>query len=139
MDFILGAVVASAIIFLVPVLKRYLITEDTPIPVLATQSKSFDLMLDNMIMIPMHKPPAETQSLAYYRKNSTKILFTENNAYWIKDNKVFRADVSEQGEILEESAKPLDMMTMDKVQLNEMIFIVEKLTEGNDDNRSTRN
>lgn len=139
MDFVLGAVVSLAIVFLLSVFKRYMITKNTPVKVLVTQSKTFDLMLDNMIIIPRQKQQMDTQSTLFYKKNSTRILFTDKNAYWIKDNNVYCADVGESGEILEESAKPLDMMSMDKVQLNEMIFIVEKLTEGNDDHRSAGN
>ena len=38
-----------------------------------------------------------------------------------------------------ENAQPVDIMGMDKVQLNEMIFIIEILTEGStDDYRNSK-
>ena len=73
----------------------------------------------------------ETQASKYHDSSQTRILFTEQHAYWIKDNSVYRADVVE-GAILNESAKPLDIMSMDKVELDEMMFIIETLTEGSD-------
>jgi hypothetical protein len=64
---------------------------------------------------------------------------TGKNAYWIKDSKVYRADLLE-GRVQEDSAKVLDMMALDKVELEEVIFIVDKLTEGkSNDNGNPRN
>jgi hypothetical protein len=51
-------------------------------------------------------------------------------AYWIEDNNVYSAEHNELG-ILPETKKIVDMMTIDKVELDKMILIVEKLTEGN--------
>lgn len=70
-----------------------------------------------------------TQSVAHRNKNLTRIIFTDNNAYWIKDNQLYVAD-TDNGLIIENSEKPVDTMGMDKVKLDEMMFIVEKLTEG---------
>lgn len=75
--------------------------------------------------------PRDCQSLKHYESNKIKILFTQDVAYWIKDNAVFCAEVDPvTGLILEGSEKEVDMMGMDKVQLDEMMFIVEQLTEG---------
>lgn len=139
MDFILGSIIALGSAALTIIFKKYIITNKTKVQVLISQSKMYDAIADKTIMIPMRKEFVETQSTMFYKRNSTRILFTEDNAYWIKNNNVYRADIGESGEILEESAKPLDMMSMDKVQLDEMMFIVEKLTEGNNDNRSAGN
>jgi len=51
------------------------------------------------------------------------------NAYWIKDNTVYSADILD-GIIQEDSTKKVDIMSMDKVQLDEMIYIIDMLTEG---------
>ncbi len=57
-------------------------------------------------------------------------MFTQSHAYWISNNSVYRANLNENGLIVQESSEVLDMMGMDKVQLDEMMLIVEKLTEG---------
>lgn len=59
-----------------------------------------------------------------------RFLLLNGKAYWITDNAVFVADVDDQG-IIEESKKVVDTMAMDDVQLKEIEFIVNKLTEGN--------
>ena len=60
---------------------------------------------------------------------STRVLIIDNEAYWIKNNTVFMAEVI-NGEVEKETTREVDTMAMDKVQLKKMIFIVEKLKEG---------
>jgi hypothetical protein len=81
-------------------------------------------------------PP--TQASKYYDEVFTKIMIVDNYAYWIKNNTFYSARVVD-GEIDKETAKPVDTIGMDKVQLDKMIFIVETLTKGNfDDYRNSR-
>jgi hypothetical protein len=54
----------------------------------------------------------------------------ESQAYWIRSNVFYTADLNEMGLVDFDSARPVDTMTMSKVQLDKMSFIVEKLTEG---------
>lgn len=78
--------------------------------------------------------PIKSQSLDYLRKTTIKILFMKNEAYWIKNNQLFVAQVF-NGEINEESAVQVDTMGMDKVQLDNILYIVEQLREGQLDER----
>ena len=73
-------------------------------------------------------PPS--QSSKHYDKIFTKILIDGDSAYWIKDNTFFTAAIID-GDIDKESAKQVDTMAMDKVQLDKMIKIIETLTKGN--------
>lgn len=73
-----------------------------------------------------HKP---TQSSNYTEKLFTRVVFLENKAYWLKDGKFFVADVV-NGNVDKDAATEVDTMTMDAIQLNKIKFIVEKLTEG---------
>jgi len=72
----------------------------------------------------------ESQSTKFYTNNSVKVLFTEGKAYWVNNNSFYTADINEEGLVEEESTREVDIMAMDKVELEEMFFIVEKLTEG---------
>ena len=59
-------------------------------------------------------------------------------AYWIKDNQFYQSNINEQG-IDKENSRVVDTMGMDKVQLDKMLFIMDKLREGiNDDSRGSR-
>jgi len=71
-----------------------------------------------------------TQSLDFLNKRLRKIMFIEDNAYWIDNNVVYKAKANND-EIDNNTVEKVDIMTMDKVELDKMIFIIEKLTERN--------
>lgn len=70
------------------------------------------------------------QSFAWQSRYSLRIFVMSDTAYWIADEKVYMAKIGEDGTVPPEG-KVVDMMGMDKVQLDKMIYIVDKLTEGN--------
>lgn len=74
-------------------------------------------------------PVKATQSRKIIEKTQTRIIFSEDKAYWIKNNTFLQADLVD-GIVDESTTKVVDTMTMDKVELDKMIFIVQKLTEG---------
>lgn len=85
------------------------------------------------------KPALVSQATKDNAKNYVRVVYNENKAYWIKDNSFFEADIVD-GQVDGESSKVVDIMGMDKVQLDKMIFIVEMLTEGlTDDLGNPRN
>jgi hypothetical protein len=104
-----------------------------------SQSYSHDLM---MPFLPTNKELAmldnkPTQSSKHDGNNQVRVLISRDRAYWIRNNAFFTADV-EHGEVLKETTKPVDTMGMNKVQLDEMVFIVEQLTRGiENDSRNT--
>jgi hypothetical protein len=79
----------------------------------------------------------KTQSKMHYDKTNVKVIILDNQAYWIKDNIFYKAPIDGQS-IDKESAEKVDTMHMDKVQLDKMLFIMDKLREGiNDDSRGS--
>jgi hypothetical protein len=78
----------------------------------------------------MYEKPrmAETQLSKYHKSLQMRVIFIDNKAYWIKDNTVYSADL-ENGQVNQNTTKPIDTMAMDKVELDKMSFIVEMLTE----------
>ena len=95
-----------------------------------SQSYLHDLMLPIMPLVNYEidsKTP--TQSKKHYNSFNLKVLFSNNKAYWIKDNIFYNADVQD-GIVLQETTSKVDIMGMDRVQLDKMSFIVEQLTEG---------
>jgi hypothetical protein len=85
-----------------------------------------------------YMPPKEKESQARNHRKSqmVRIAVIENNAYWISNNNVFMAPVTEEGMVDYSSGTPIDTMAMDKVELNRISYIVERLTEGSDDDSS---
>ena len=101
-----------------------------------SQSHIYELMAPYLDLAPPPELNKNRQSNNFIKNIYTKIMIVKNKAYWIKDNAVYVADVV-NGEVVKEGAHVVDTMSMDKVELKEMMFIVEKLREDNDDNRST--
>ncbi len=85
------------------------------------------------------KNKENTQSQKHYNDTNVKVIIVENEAYWIKGNIFFKAKMV-NNLIDPESTEQVDTMSMDKVQLEKMLFIMDKLREGiNDDSRGTGN
>jgi hypothetical protein len=81
----------------------------------------------------------KTQSRNHFDKTNVKVIIVDNQAYWIKDNIFYKAPLVDQL-IDKDSAEQVDTSGMDKVQLDQMLFIVDKLREGiNDDSRGSGN
>jgi hypothetical protein len=84
------------------------------------------------------KLKVRTQSKNHYDKTNVRVIIFDNNAYWIKDNIFYKAPMVDQL-IDKDAAEQVDTIHMDKVQLDKMLFIMDKLREGiNDDSRGTR-
>jgi hypothetical protein len=106
-------------------------------PISYTQSHIHSLISQSIAQQLMPPEPLETQARALLAKNSLRVVFADNTAYWIKDNQFFQANVI-NGQIDNSTTKVVDTMGMSKVELDKMFFIVQKLTEGkkNDDRDS---
>jgi hypothetical protein len=79
----------------------------------------------------------KTQSKMHHDKTNVKVIILDNDAYWIKDNIFYKAPLDGQS-IDKESAEQVDTIHMDKVQLDKMLFIMDKLREGiSDDSRGS--
>ena len=82
---------------------------------------------------------ANSQSRIQHEKTNIKVIIFDNDAYWIKDNIFYKAPLVNQL-IDKDSAEQVDTIHMDKVQLDKMLFIMDKLREGkSDDSRGPRN
>lgn len=133
MDYIIGSIVTMATIALLWWVNKIINDRKTTIRFFYTQSNVYERIKPS---IPYMPPKVlETQATKYYDSLSVKILFTENQAYWIRDNVFYVADMNEDGFIDYPTTKPVDTMGMDKVELDRMSFIVDKLTEGKQNDR----
>jgi type II secretory pathway component GspD/PulD (secretin) len=128
MDFILGAISATAFFFVAAYIVRYATIRNKPISLRASQSRTHAMISPIAIFVNPIKE-IDTQATRHFDGSQVRVLMTETKAYWISNNALQVADIVD-GSVVEESAKTLDIMTMDKVELNEIVFIVEKLTEG---------
>lgn len=132
MEYFLGSAITLAIVFL---LEKKLSKDSYPqMKLIYSQSRSHSLF-------PLTRPTQyytyqdlNTQSTKYNSsKNETRVVLHEDDAYWIAGNTLFTAKLNGDN-IDRESTKIVDTMALDKVELNKLMIIVDKLTEGTDKN-----
>jgi hypothetical protein len=75
------------------------------------------------------KTKKKTQSSEHNKKTEIRVLIVEGEAYWIVEQTLYVAKLI-NGIVDNETAKKVDTMTMNTVQLEKTQFIVQKLTEG---------
>lgn len=74
------------------------------------------------------------QSMQNYNAESIKVIVIENKAYWIQDNTFYETVLTEDGEIDQSFAKPVDTSNLDVEAVNGLMKIVDNLrsTDKND-------
>jgi hypothetical protein len=65
-----------------------------------------------------------------------KVIVVENQAYWVSNN-IFYVAKAFDGEVLTETAKPIDVENMSKKDMDKMLFILDKLKNGKRDDSSS--
>lgn len=131
MEYIFGSLITLTAFFVFNKMTRKMITTKIPIPNF-TQSKKVQLTKDYLINITTSEPKPKTQSGEHEKKNSIKAFFWADNVYWIENGYLVTAKLNNDG-IDETTKKRVDTYTLDKVELDKITFIVDKLTEGNKD------
>jgi len=135
MEYLIGAIVAIGSYIVLMKYANTLKVEEDSYAVTYSQSYIYEMIKPAMQATTNMMPDVPHQSTNYLKNVYMKIMVVKNKAYWIKDNRFIVADIVD-GEVQKENAKEVDTMNMDKVELDEMLFIVEKLREGEDDSRS---
>jgi hypothetical protein len=75
------------------------------------------------------RKPEPRQSRNHEAKTNVRVIMVDNKAYWVKDNLFYIADMND-GIIDADSTRLLDIMSMDKVQLDKILFIIDRLKDG---------
>lgn len=115
------------------------LTKDNSVVISYSQSHIFNILKPFAgIVYNIAKPVIKTQTTEYEKSQTVKVIMTDGQAYWIRDNVFYTADINDDYSVDNDSTRTVDTMSMDKVQLDKIIFIVERLTEDadNDDSNS---
>jgi len=130
-EYFLGSLVTLISIIIFSRLTKNVIKTKIDIPTFS-QSVRVELFKSYLVSVISPKPTKKTQSTEYIKKNSKKAFFIGKDVYWIEDGFLLTAKISDN-QIDETTKKRVDTHSLDKVELDKMIFIVDKLTEGNKD------
>jgi hypothetical protein len=92
------------------------------------QSHIFELIKPLLPEIKSLKPEKKSQSINHENKTNVKVIIMGSNAFWIKDNMFYMADMDGHS-IDKDTTRRVDTMAMDKVELDKMLFIMDQLRD----------
>lgn len=129
MEYIIGFLSAVGFFYFVSFLQRkYNIFYDISLrPLKPSQSHTHNLI--HLSSEPIKDNVKKTQSKMHDAKTNIKVIIMDNQAYWIKDNLFYTADMSIDGNVNKDTTRIVDTMTMNSVQLDKMMFIIDRLRE----------
>lgn len=134
MEYIIGIAIGIFAVVLVSSLMAKRIPVVQPLRIKSSQSRTYDTLRPAFEIMAYLKPskPLVSQAAKHMQETSIRFLTMEGKAYWIQDSKVYVSELidGDLSSINESSTKVVDMMALDKVELDKMVFIVETLTEG---------
>jgi hypothetical protein len=126
MEYLAGALVTLATIYVVVKMSSRNISDGIRLNMNHSQSRFHEITKYSM---PFKQKVSPSQSSNHYEEKFIRICYMDGLVYWIEDNAVYSA-AHEHGKILKNTKKAVDTTSMNKVELDKMIFIVNKLTEG---------
>jgi hypothetical protein len=132
MEYFVGALIALGVVFFAKYFYEIEKRQNMKVRVRYRQSYIFHMTMPMAFMTPLKT--LDTQATRHFDNTKLKVVFTDTKAYWIKDNTVYEADIV-NGLVQENSEKVVDMMALDDVKLKDMMLIIDKLTEGQTNDR----
>jgi hypothetical protein len=127
MEYFAGSILTLVTMVIVSRLVKKTQKEMVPVKVNFSQSRNYELIKDYIFT---KQEASNTQSSKHHGKQWSKVVLSGDMAYWIENNTVYSAKYDGL-EIIPETKEIVDMMGIDKVELDKMILIVDRLTEGN--------
>lgn len=135
MEYIIGFLSAIVFVyFLVRIQNKYDVLRVRLKFSKATQSRNHYLFERDVDVVQKKKKEVNRQSAKHDKNVNIRVIIMDDQAYWIKDNVFYTAELN-HGIVDKETTKEVDTMTMNKVQLDKMIFIIDRLREEAFDDR----
>lgn len=132
MQYLSGFMLAFVLMYVIYKLQsKNNIFQDAKLKPIRYSQSHIHSLISPLIPKNLKKKPHKTQSRIHEAKNNIKVIIMDNRAYWIKDNGFYMADISIDGTVNKDSTRRVDIDGMSKVQLDKMLFIIDKLREGN--------
>jgi len=130
MEYVVGAVLTLVTVAVANKLLSKQLKGQKSYGVKYSQSHIYSVTAPMMFGFGVSTPQRSTQSNKYQESAYIKIIIVDGRAYWIKGNTFYTADIVD-GTVDKESAKQVDTMSMNDVELKKMLVIVETLREEN--------
>jgi hypothetical protein len=139
MEYLIGSFTTFLLILSISFLKRADVVKQK-VTVRYSQSHIFDLV--QPLLPPISNRTIKkriSQSTKYDEKTNIRVIIVDGTAYWVKENVFYKANVMGDG-VDSDTTQVVDTIGMDSVELDKMLFIMDRLKEGLEDDRgSSRN
>lgn len=137
MEYIIGFLTGFLFVYAVIKLqnKYNILNEISTKPFMPSQSHNHSIEFLFNLVDAKAKVKKKTQSRLHDSKTNIKVIIMDNQAYWIKDNIFYTADMQMDGNVDKDTTRTVDTMSMNKVQLDKMMFIIDRLREEAFDDR----
>jgi hypothetical protein len=101
-----------------------------------TQSSIHLMIKDFIPKILYERPRQQSQSLIHVERNTVKVIFIEDKAYWVSNN-IFYCAEAFGGNVNIDTTEPVDTTNMSKKDIDKMLFILDNLKNGSNDDSSS--
>jgi hypothetical protein len=106
-------------------------------PGIVYRQSSIHLMIKDFLPKNLYeKPIQKSQALKYVEKNTVKVIFIEGKAYWVSNNIFYCAELI-GGNVDIDTTEPVDTTNMSKKDIDKMLFILDNLKNGSNDDSSS--
>jgi len=139
MEYILGAIITLATIAFISNKINNSNTMRLRVNVQYNQTRAFELTRPLELfnaMVDSVANPIITQTTKHNDSMHVKVVIAEDEAYWISNNKFYVADVRDRM-VIQESAREVDTMAMNDVELKKISEIVEILRKEDKNDRGS--
>lgn len=127
MEYFIGSIVTLALMIILIIVTRPVLRKKITAPTIS-QSRTHVLAGQYLLSYMNDAKPPLTQATKHLESVSVKVFILGEKAYWIKDSKVFVADIVDN-EVDSSDGVEVDIIGMSDVELKKMLFIIDKLKE----------
>lgn len=71
----------------------------------------------------------ESQMEKILKKDIIKVAIYRNKAYWVLNNVIYKAEIDEDGNILNEMAEEVDVFKLSEKEVNNLLTILDSINE----------
>lgn len=129
-----------AIIGLTLCLSLYIINRGRKVknfPGIVYSQSSIHLMIKDFLPKGLYEKPIEqSQALKHIEKNTVKVIFIDSKAYWVSNNIFYCAEAIGSNVDID-TTEPVDVSNMSKKDIDKMLFILDNLKNGSNDDSSS--
>jgi len=136
-ELIVGCLTLVLVLFIMVLVKR---KKKKKVPITLHRQSDIHKLLKHFFEISLSNNNNNyTQLTKHKEKGMIKVIVLGNQAYWVSNNTFYVAEAVD-GEVQRNTAKPVDIDGLSKIDLDKMLFILDSLRDGKrNDSGSTGN